>query len=154
MSQRINYMQASPATMKAMMGLAAQVHRGSIEPMLQHLVCQRVSQINGCAFCLELHDRDLRAGGETPARLALLAGWREVDDVFTPRERAALDWAEALTQLGQHGVTDALYRRTHEEFGDQGLIDLTLTITTINMWNRMNIAFRIPPGSPKGQESK
>ncbi|MFT3765608.1 MAG: carboxymuconolactone decarboxylase family protein [Minicystis sp.] len=105
----------------------------------------RVSQINGCAFCVDMHDKDLRAAGEKPERLALLCVWREAPS-FTPRERAALAFAESVTALGHDGVPDAVYEAARAELGDEALIALTLAVATINAWNRFGITFRSVPG--------
>ena len=145
MTTRLNYVETNPAAFKALLGLQTQVRRSGLDEMLEHLVYLRVSQINGCAYCVDMHDKDLRAGGETPERLAMVAVWQEAHN-FTPRERVALAWAEAVTRLGPHAVTEQLYESTRAEFGDVGLVDLTLAISTINAWNRMGIAFQNPPG--------
>jgi AhpD family alkylhydroperoxidase len=145
MTPRINYVEASPGAFRALIALQTHVRRSGLDPMLEHLVYLRVSQINGCAYCVDMHDKDLRAGGETSERLALVAVWHDAHN-FTPRERAALAWAEAVTRLGADAAPEALYEATRAEFGDAGLVELTLAIATINAWNRMNIAFRTPSG--------
>ena len=106
----------------------------------------RVSQINGCAYCLDMHTKDARAAGETEQRLYLLSAWRETR-FFSPRERAALAWAEAVTQLGGHGVPDAVYDEARAQFDEKALVDLTLAIVAINGWNRLAIPFRSEAGS-------
>ena len=145
MTERLNYIETVPAAFRALYALQTQVRKSSLDEMLEHLVYLRVSQINGCGYCVDMHDKDLRAGGETAERLAMVAVWQEAHN-FTQRERAAFAWAEAVTRLGPHALPDALYEATRAEFGDVGLVDLTLAISTINAWNRMNLAFQTPPG--------
>jgi AhpD family alkylhydroperoxidase len=119
-----------------------QVHDGGrLEPALQQLVLMRVSQINGCAFCLDMHSKDARAAGETEQRLYLLPAWRETT-LYSEREQVALAWAEELTELGRGAVSDALYERAKEVFDEDALVDLTLLVVAINGWNRINIAAR------------
>jgi AhpD family alkylhydroperoxidase len=142
---RIDYKEVSPSSFRALLALEGQVRKSSLERRLVELVYLRVSQINGCAFCVDMHDKDLRAAGEKPERLALLCVWREAPS-FTPRERAALAYAEAVTTLGHDPVADAVYEAARAEFGDAGLVELTLGVATINAWNRMGIAFRSVPG--------
>jgi len=105
-----------------------------------------VSQINGCAYCLDMHSKDLRHEGESEQRIYVISAWRE-SDLFTERERAALAWAEAVTTLPDHQVPEEVFQAAKNEFGEEELLDLTLAITTINTWNRFNIAFRTPAGS-------
>lgn len=143
---RLAYKQVSPKTYEALLALEAQVRRSGLERGLLDLVYLRVSQVNGCAFCVDMHDKDLRAAGEKPERLALLVVWREAP-CFTPRERVALAWAEAVTKLGAGGPGDALYEQARAELGEAALVDLTLAVASINTWNRMNIAFGMVPGS-------
>lgn len=113
---------------------------GNLEPALIELVNTRASQINGCALCLDMHTKDARAAGETEQRLHLLPAWRETAQ-YSPRERAALAWCEALTRLGSpDAVPDALFERTREQFSEVELVDLTLLVVLINGWNRINIA--------------
>lgn len=110
------------------------------------MVYYRVSQINGCAFCLDMHSKDLRAAGETEQRLFVLDAWREAP-FYTERERAALGWAEAVTKLTNGEVPNEIYAAAREQFSEAELVDLTLAITTINTYNRLNIAFRLPAGT-------
>src|SRR5690606_38118127 len=115
---------------------------GRLDQALLHLVLMRVSQINGCAFCLDMHSKDARAAGGTDQRLHLLPAWRETT-LYSEREQVALAWAEELTELGSHeAVSDALYARAREVFDEDALVDLTLLVVTINGWNRINIAAR------------
>ena len=154
MQARLDYHQAAPAAFKAMLGLESAVHHSSLEPALIELVKMRASQINGCAYCLDMHSQDARAAGETEQRLYLLNAWREAPFYSAP-ERAALAWTEALTQVSTQDVSDALYAEVHQEFSDQALVELTLAIIAINGWNRLSIGFRsqagtyVPPGKAK-----
>ena len=145
MQQRINALEKAGGALKAMFGLGAYLAKSSIETKLQHLLEFRVSQINGCAYCLDMHSKDLRSEGETEQRLYVLDAWRE-SPFYSDRERAALAWAEAVTTLdGQ--VPDELYETAKKEFDEQEMIDLTMVVVTINSWNRLNIAFRTEAGT-------
>jgi AhpD family alkylhydroperoxidase len=146
MKQRINAFEKSPAMFKAMFGLNAYLAKSSLEKTLLHLVEMRVSQLNGCVYCLDMHSKDLRAAGETEQRLYLLDAWREAP-FYTARERAALAWAESVTFVADGHVADEVYDEARRQFDEQELIDLTFAVTTINTWNRLNIAFRTPAGS-------
>ena len=138
-------MEKAGGALRAMFGLGAYLAKSSIETKLQHLIEFRVSQINGCAYCLDMHSKDLRSEGETEQRLYMLSAWRE-SPFYSERERAALAWAEAVTTLdGQ--VPDEVYETAKKEFNEQELIDLTMVVVTINSWNRLNIAFRTEAGS-------
>jgi AhpD family alkylhydroperoxidase len=143
---RIAYGKISPETNRALFALEQEVRKTELDRALVNLVYLRVSQINGCAYCVDMHTHDLAKGGETPERLALLVVWREAPH-FTKKERAALAWAEAVTKLGEHGVPDAVYEEAKAEFGDKGLVDLNLAVATINTWNRFGIAFQLVPAS-------
>jgi AhpD family alkylhydroperoxidase len=152
MQQRIDYKQVAPDGYRMMLGLEAYVRSSGIEHSLLELVKTRVSQINGCAYCLDMHTLDARAGGETEQRLHVLAAWREAP-FYSDRERAALAWAEALTEISVNGVPDALYADVRQHFDEKALVDLTLAIVAINGWNRLAIPFRsqagtyVPPGT-------
>lgn len=146
MTQRLDYRQASPGAFQAMLGLEQYSRQCGLEHSLLELVKTRVSQLNGCAFCLDMHTKDARAAGESEQRLYLLSVWRETD-FFSPREQAALAWAEAVTHLGPHGVPDAVYAQAQAEFGDKALVDLTLAVIAINGWNRLAVPFRSVAGS-------
>lgn len=148
MEQRFNYFKAAPDAYKAMSGLEAYLHGCGLEAGLLHLIKLRASQINGCAFCLDMHSKDLRAIGETEQRLYTLDAWRECP-WFTDRERAALAWTEALTLITQGHVPDAVYEEARKQFNEKELSDLSIAITTINAWNRLSIASRTPPGTYK-----
>jgi len=132
--------------LKAMYGLEEPLRKSSLEPALRELVKMRASQINGCAFCLDMHSKDARAHGETEQRLYALNAWRETP-FFTPRERAALEWTEHLTLIASQHVPDDLYARVKEHFTDEELVKLTLAIVQINGYNRFAISFRPAVGS-------
>lgn len=146
MEQRINYMEKGAGAVKAMYGLELYLAKCSLDKQLLHLIKYRVSQINGCAYCLDMHSKDLRAGGETEQRLYCLDAWRETD-FYTKRERAALAWAEAVTLITVGHVADAVYEEARKEFSEEELIDLTTAVATINAWNRFAISFRTTPGT-------
>jgi len=129
-----------------MYGLEKYLAKGSIEQHLCELVKLRASQINGCAYCIDMHWKDARAAGETEQRLYGLAAWRDAP-YYNERERAALEWTEALTLIAENRVPDELYEVTRRHFSEQELVDLTLAVTTINAWNRICISFRSEPGS-------
>ena len=129
-----------------MLVLEGYVKRASgLEPALLELVRMRASQINGCAFCLDMHSKDARANGETEQRLYALNAWRETP-FYTDRERAALAWTEAVTLVSQEHVPDSVYEETRQHFSEEELVNLTLAVATINMWNRLAISFRAVPG--------
>ena len=142
---RVDYRKAAPDAFKAMLALEAGVHRTGLEPALIELVKMRVSQINGCAYCLDMHSKDARAAGETEQRLYLLSAWREAP-FYTDRERAALSWAEAVTLVATNDLPDALYDEVRAQFDDKGMVELTLAIIAINGWNRLAIGFRAEVG--------
>jgi len=146
MKQRIDYRTAAPGAFAAMLGLEKYTRQSGLEHSLLELVKTRVSQINGCAYCLDMHTKDARAAGETEQRLYLLSAWRETS-FFSARECAALAWAEAVTQLGGHGVPDAVYDEARAQFDEKALVDLTLAIVAINGWNPLAIPFRSEAGS-------
>jgi AhpD family alkylhydroperoxidase len=131
------------AAMQPLIALGQQIHdAGRLEPALIDLVLMRVSQINGCAYCLDMHSKDARAAGETEQRLYLLPAWRETK-LYSDRERTALAWAEELTELASpDAVSDALYAQASQQFEEAELVDLTLLVVSINGWNRINIAAR------------
>lgn len=154
MLQRLDYKLASPEAFKAMLHTEQQIHRSGLEASLLELVKTRASQINGCAWCLDMHTKDARAQGETEQRLYLLAAWREAP-CYSARERAALAWTEAVTRIAEtHDVPDAAYEEARRHFNEKALVDLTLAIIAINGWNRLNVAFRTTVGdyvSPHGK---
>lgn len=142
----LNYAQIAPEGIGAMQGLEKYVRRSGLEHVLLELVKTRVSQINGCAFCLDMHTKDARVEGETEQRLYALAAWRETP-FYTARERAALAWAEALTGIAARAIPQGLREETLGAFSEKELVDLTLAIVAINGWNRLAIPFATPPGS-------
>ena len=141
MKPRLNPYQAAPAAMKAMATLEAQVTNSGLDPTLAELVKIRASQINGCAFCLDMHTREARAKGEHEERLYLLDAWRD-SPLYSAHERAALAWTEAVTLVAETHVPDVVYEEVRAEFEPEELVKLTLLITTINAWNRFAISFR------------
>jgi AhpD family alkylhydroperoxidase len=145
MSQRLNFHQSGPGAMKALAGLEQQIARSSLEPALRELVRVRTSQLNGCAFCIDMHSVAARDAGESERRLMLLAVWRETA-LFGAREAAALDWTEAVTCVADTHVPDDVWTRVQPHFSPAELVDLTLLIGTMNTWNRFAIAFRKTPG--------
>ena len=146
MTQRQDYKTVAPEAYAAILGVETYVRNSGIEKPLLELVKARASQINGCAYCLDMHTKDARAAGETEQRLYTLSAWRETS-FFTDRERAALEWTEAVTQISGNHVSDALYERVRQYFGDKELVDLTMAVIAINGWNRLAIAFQPVPGT-------
>lgn len=146
MQPRIDYGQASPKGLAAMLGMEHHVHASGLDPTLIELVKLRASLINGCAYCVDMHTKVARSFGETEQRLYAVSVWRETP-FFSDRERAALAWTEAVTLVNVDQVPDEVYELARQQFGEQELVDLTLTIVTINGWNRLAIAFRTVPGS-------
>ena len=146
MSQRADFMQQSPELTKKLVELDAQFKKTTIEESIQDLVKIRTSQINGCAFCLDMHVKQAVLHGERPLRLHHVAIWRE-STLFSPRERAALAWTEALTQLSPLGVSDEIYERVRTQLSEKEITDLTYAVVAINAWNRINVGFRSVPGS-------
>jgi AhpD family alkylhydroperoxidase len=145
MTARMDYSKAAPGAMRAMNGLEAYLADCDIEPALQDLVKLRASQLNGCAYCVDMHSLDARARGETEQRLYALPVWRETL-FYSERERAALLWTEKLTLISLDQVPDPVYEQVRPHFTDQELANLTLVIATINAWNRFGISFRDEPG--------
>lgn len=146
MKSRIEFQRVSPRALQAMMGLQAYVNGSGLEHSLLELVKMRASQVNGCAHCLDMHSKDARAAGESEQRLYLLDAWREAP-MYSARERAALEWTEAVTQVSEDHVPDAVYRAVREHFTEEELVNLTLAVVAINGWNRLSIAFRAEAGS-------
>ena len=146
MSKRITWAIAAPDAMKAQLGVHTYLEGCGLPVTLQELIFLRVSQINGCAFCLDMHTKALRAAGEGQQRLDCVAGWREAHGLFSAREQAALAWAEALTLVADtRQVPDAIYDAAKAQFSDRELVDLTLAICSINSWNRLAIGFAKGP---------
>jgi AhpD family alkylhydroperoxidase len=144
MSRRIQYFQVAPEAVKALSATKAYLETTNIEPRLRALVELRTSQINGCAYCVDLHSREARQAGETQQRLDCLPVWRETG-FFDDRERAALAWAETVTNVSQTGVSDAAYEEAKKHFDDKDLVDLTFVIASMNAWNRIAVSFRHGP---------
>lgn len=142
----MNPFEKGQQAMKALFGLGMHLSKSPVEQPLLELIYFRVSQINGCAYCLDMHSKDLRAQGETEQRLYMLDAWRE-GTVYTDRERAALAWAESVTRISGGQVPDEVYEEAISQFTEEELADLTLAVITINGYNRANIAFRTPAGS-------
>ncbi len=146
--QRIDYRQVAPAAITAMYGVQRYVDHSGLEKTLLALVELRASQINGCAFCMAMHAADARKLGEHEMRLHLLSAWREAQ-IYTARERAALAWTEAVTELRDGDVPDAVYETARAQFPEAELVALTYAIVAINGWNRLCISFRVPPTVPR-----
>jgi len=146
MKPRVNNLEVGTGAVQAMLKLSGYVAQSGLEQSLLGLLEFRVSQINGCAYCLDMHSKDLRAAGETEQRLYLLEAWRE-SPFYTDRERAALAWAEAVTLVTEGHVPDEVFAQVREQFSEEELANLTLAVVAINGWNRLNIAFRTMPGS-------
>jgi AhpD family alkylhydroperoxidase len=154
MSARIDYNKVSPDALKAMLGLERYVRSSGLEESIVHLVKMRASQINGCAYCLDMHSKDALAEGESDQRLIVLPGWREAP-FYTDREKAALAWTEALTLISETHAPDEVWEEVRSQFSEKEIVDLTLAIVTINGWNRIAIGFRAPVGEyqpPKRRE--
>lgn len=146
MRQRIDYKKVAPDAYQAMLAVETYVRRSGLEHSLLELVKTRVSQINRCAHCLDMHTKEARAAGETEQRLYALAAWREAP-FYSDRERAALAWAEAVTQISTHDTPDELYAEARRHFDEKALVDLTVAIIVINAWNRLAVPFRAETGS-------
>jgi AhpD family alkylhydroperoxidase len=146
MNARLDFYTASPDATKAMIALDAAVHKLGLEAQLLELVKLRASQLNGCAYCVDLHTGQARKGGESDRRLHGVSVWRETP-FFTQRERAALGWTEAITQLSLTQAPDAGYEQLKAHFTDKEMVDLTLAIATINSWNRLAVGFRKQPAA-------
>lgn len=146
MSHRIAYHQIAPDALKALSATRPYIESCSIEPRLRALVELRASQINGCAYCVDLHSREARSAGETQQRLDCLPVWRETS-FFSDRERAALAWAESVTRVSETGVPDSVYEAVRKHFSEKDLVDLTLIVSVINAWNRIAISFRKGPAA-------
>src|SRR6186997_3297905 len=145
MKARINLMHVTPGVIQAMLGLERQVRQARFDSKLLDLVRMRASQINGCAYCLDMHSKDARANGETEQRLYGLEAWRETP-YYSERERAALEWTEALTLVTETHVPDEVFERVREQFSEDELAHLSLAVVAINGWNRLNVAARTVPG--------
>ena len=146
MEPRIEFGRANPKVLQLLLAIERHLQSSGLGSRLQQLVKTRASQINGCAYCLDMHSKDARAEGESEQRLYALDAWRETP-FFDERERAALEWTEAVTRVAETHVPDDVYESVKRQFTDAELIDLTLAIANINSWNRLNIAFRTVPGN-------
>jgi AhpD family alkylhydroperoxidase len=146
LSQRIDYIKQSPELFRKFVEFSLLVDQAAIEAPIRDLVAIRASQINGCGFCVDMHVKQARLHGERELRLHHLPIWRE-STLFSPRERAALAWTEALTRLPEPGVPDDLYDRVRNELSEKELSDLSFAVMAINAWNRVNVAFRTVPGA-------
>lgn len=146
MSARISFHHTAPQAMQLLRQIERYLAESGLEPGLLHLLKLRASQINGCAYCIDMHWKDLRAAGEGEQRLYGLDAWEE-SPYYSERERAALAWTEAVTRVGEGHVPDAVFARVRPHFDDKQLADLTLSVAMINLWNRLAVALRTPPGS-------
>lgn len=146
MNERIDWASVAPKALQAVYGLEQYVRQGTIEHSLVELVKLRASYMNGCAYCVDMHTKDARVSGESEQRLYAIPVWRETP-FYSPRERAALAWTEAVTALGPEGVPDAVYEEVRSHFADRELVDLTMAVVAINAWNRLAVTFRADVGS-------
>jgi AhpD family alkylhydroperoxidase len=145
MNARIDIMRVDPGIMQAMFALERQIRKSGLDETLLELVRMRASQINGCAYCLDMHSKDARARGETEQRLYGLNAWRDTP-YYSDRERAALELTEALTLVAERGVSDEVFDRAKQQFSENEIAHLSLAIVAINGWNRLNVAARTVPG--------
>lgn len=146
MEPRLIYATVEPEGYRAITALQRHINNCGLEHSLLELVKIRASQLNGCAFCIDMHTKDARLGGETEQRIYALSAWRETP-FFTDRERAALGWTEAVTFIGESHVPDDLYQLVRQQFTEKEMVNLTLAVIVINGWNRLAISFRTVPGS-------
>jgi AhpD family alkylhydroperoxidase len=145
MNTRVSYAKADPKAVQLLLAVEAHIRTSNLELKLLHLVKMRASQINGCAFCLDMHSKDARADGESEQRLYSLDAWQETP-YYSNRERAALEWTEAVTTLVNGHASDSVYEKVRAHFSEDEMVALTLCIAMINSWNRMNVAFRTEAG--------
>ncbi len=153
MEPRIDYLKSARGAYHAMLGIEHYLEQSGLEESLQNLIKLRVSQINGCAYCIDMHWKDLRAAGESEQRLYGLDAWEE-SPYYSDRERAALAWSEAVTNIQEGHVPDAVFEEVKKSFNDKELADLTLAVTAINSWNRLSIAARTVPGTYQPAKTK
>lgn len=153
MRQRFDYGKVAPGAYRAMAGLEHYLHESGLEESLLHLIKLRASQINGCAYCLDMHWKDLKSIGENDQRLYELNAWEEAP-FYSERERAALAWTEAVTRVSETHVPDAVYERVRKHFSEKEIADLTLAIAAINAWNRLAISSRAEPGTYQPAKTK
>jgi AhpD family alkylhydroperoxidase len=142
---RVDYARIAPEAVRAQLGLQNYINGSSLEPSLIELVELRASMINGCAYCVDMHTKDARLAGETEQRLYAVSVWHEAP-FFSPRERAALRWTDALTDIAHVDVSDELYHEVRSHFSEREVVDLTMAVVTINGWNRLAVGFRAPVG--------
>ena len=152
MQARIDYQNVAQGALKAMYGLEGYVRGCGLEHSLLELIKVRVSQINGCAFCIDMHWKDARAAGESEERLYMLNAWRE-SALYTDRERAALEWAETVTLVADTHVPDDVFERARAQFSEEELVNVTMAVVTINSWNRLAISMRAVPGLYRAKAS-
>ncbi len=152
MEPRIRYAKVAPGVYEAMLGLGNYLRQSGLEESLLNLICLRASQINGCAYCIDMHWKDLRAAGEKEQRLYGLDAWEE-SPYYSPRERAALAWTDAVTRIQEGRVPDEVYETVRKHFAEKELADLTLAVAAINGWNRLNIAARTVAGTYQPSKS-
>lgn len=145
MTERVDYAQVAPRGVKALNGVHLYVAQSGLSPELLTTVYLRVSLINGCAFCIDMHSRELRELGVSPEKIALVPAWAEAAELFDARERAALAWSEVVTRISATGAPDTAYAQVSEHFDDKELADLTIAIGLMNAYNRLAISFRTPP---------
>ncbi len=153
MQQRIDYVKVAPGAVHAMLGLEHYLHSCGLEESLIHLIKLRASQVNGCAYCIDMHWKDLKSIGENDQRLYSLDAWEETP-FYSERERAALAWTDAVTRITESHVPDELYQRVRQHFSEKELVDLTLAVATINAWNRLSISMRTEPGTYQPKPSQ
>ena len=146
MKHRMNFYEKGSKAVRPLFSMGAYLSKSPVEETLLDLISFRVSQINGCAYCLDMHSKDLRVKGETEQRLYMLEAWREAT-LYTDRERAALAWAEAVTKLENKNVPDDVYEEALRQFSEEELVDLTMSVLAINCYNRINVAFQTPAGN-------
>lgn len=144
--QRINYSKEVPESIKGLLEIEKYVEESGLDRTIFELAKYRASQINGCAYCMDMHTKDARVAGETEQRLYVLSAWREVS-FYTEKERAALEWTEALTLISKNDVPDSLYEHVRKYFDEKELIALTMAIVAINGWNRLAVSFKTPAGN-------
>jgi len=149
MSKRLAFRAIAPEATRGFSQAGRDATAAGLDPLLKQLIDVRASQMNGCAFCLDLHVTEWKVLGESEDRLHFVAVWREAGDIFSPRERAALEWTEAVTDVMRTGIPDEAYELVRQHFSEQELVQLTVAIAAINAHNRMNVAFRTPVGATR-----
>jgi AhpD family alkylhydroperoxidase len=150
MEPRIDYSKHAQEAQRELLALEKYVFNSGLDHKLLHLIKLRASQINGCAYCIDMHSKDARALGETEQRLYALDAWRETP-FYSDQERAALEWTEAITKVAETHVPDEIYEKVHKHFTEKQIVDLTLVVGMINLWNRLAISLRAVPGTYKAK---